>query len=89
MAAFDALDEVKNGEELVEVRLQLQDIARSEITRHRTRLASLTTEQQSAVEALLISTADLISHQVIDRIQSYPEAVRQKYVNVWSGVFAA
>ncbi|HAF15695.1 MAG TPA: hypothetical protein DHU55_07785 [Blastocatellia bacterium] len=85
----DAPAEVENGEDLVEIQLHLQDIARSEMTRHRKHLASLTTEQQSAVEALLISTADLISHQVIDRIQSYPEAVRKKCVSVWSGALVA
>ena len=89
MVALDALAETKTGEELVEVRLHLQNIARSEITRHRRHLASLTTEQQVAVEALLISTADLISRQMIDRIRSYPEAVRRKCVNVWNSAFVA
>lgn len=89
MVASETLTETASSEELIEVRLHLQDIARSEITRHRNRLASLTSEQQSAVEALLISTADLISHQVIDRMQSYPEAMRKKYVGVWSGAYAA
>lgn len=85
MAAFNALAEMEKGEDLVEVRLHLQDIARSELTRRRKPLASLTTQQQSAVEALLISIVDLISHQVIDGIQSYPEAVRKKCVSVLSG----
>lgn len=89
MAAFDAPAEMESRKKLVEVRLHLQDIARSEISRHRNRLASLTIEQQSAVEALLISTADLISHQVIDRLQSYPEAVQKKCVSVWTGALVA
>ena len=88
MAAFDTVIKMENDKELVEVRLHLQEIARSEITRHRKRLASLTTEQQSAVEALLISTADLISHQVVARVQSYPETVRRKCVSVWSDAVA-
>jgi hypothetical protein len=88
MAAFDN-PVGENGGDLVEVRLHLQDIARSEITRHRNRLASLTSEQQSAVEALLISTADLISQQVIVGIQSYPEAVRTRCVSVWGEACAA
>lgn len=89
MAAYDILDAKEEGEKLVEVQLQLQDIARSEITRYRGRLASLTTEQQSAVEALLISMADKISHQVIDRIQSYPDGLQMKYVSVWNSPVAA
>lgn len=80
---------MENDKELVEVRLQLQEIARSEITRHRRRLASLTTEQQSAVEALLLSTADMISHQLIDRLQSQPEALRKRCVRVWNSALAA
>ena len=51
MVAFNALDETENDDELVEVRLQLHDIAQSEITRHSNRLALLTTEQRSAVES--------------------------------------
>ena len=86
MAAFDIVTEMQNDKELVEVRLQ--EIARSEITRHRNRLASLTTEQQSAVEALLLSTTYLISQQFIDRLQSYPETVRRKCVSVWSDAIA-
>lgn len=89
MIASETLDEMKDGEQLVEVRLHLQDIARSEITRNRSRLASLSTEQQSAVEALLIATADLISRQVIDRVQTYPDAVRKECVSVWGGALAA
>ena len=89
MAVADILDEMESGEELSEVRLHLQDIARSEIIRHRNLLASLTAEQQSAVETLLISTADKISRQVIDRIQSYPQAVRIKCVSVWDPAIAA
>ena len=44
MAAFDAPAEMESRKKLVEVRLHLQDIARSEISRHRNRLASLTIE---------------------------------------------
>ena len=86
MVSLDAPAEMHNREEL---RIQLQDIARSEIRRHRNRLASLTTEQQLAVEALLLSTADLISHEVIVRVQSYPEAVQLNCVRVWASAFAA
>jgi hypothetical protein len=89
MTVYDLSNEIENGEEIEEVRLHLQHIAQSVITRHRGRLASLTTEQQSLVEALLISTADKISRQVIERIQSYPEAIRMKCVSVWDPPLAA
>ena len=83
MVAYNIVEETENGQEFGEVRLHLHNIARSEIIRHRRRLASLSTEQRSAVEALLISTVDKISGQLINRIQSYPEAVKMKCMSVW------
>lgn len=87
MIAFNPPAEIESTEELVEVQLHLQCIARSEIARHRNRLASLTAEQQSAVETLLISMVDSISLQVASGIQSYPEVIRKKTVGVWRGAF--
>jgi hypothetical protein len=72
-----------------QVRLTLQEIARAEITRHRRRLGQLTAEQQSAVEELLISTADQISGRLIQRLQDYPSDLRAKYLNVWNPQLAA
>jgi hypothetical protein len=74
---------MENPKELVEARIHLHAIARSEITRHRKRIASLTIEQQSTVESILISTVDLVSHHVFDVIENYPEGVRKKCVNSW------
>lgn len=87
MIALNAPAEIETTQELAEVQLHLQCIARSEIMRHRNRLASLTAEQQSAVEKLLLSMVDSISRQVASGIQSYPEAVRKKTVSVWRGAF--
>lgn len=84
MSSSGSLDDNENARGLDDVRLRLQDIARSEITRHRGSLGSLSAEQRSMVEALLIATADKISHQIIDRIQSFPEKVQMEYVRVWS-----
>lgn len=89
MIAFNATAETARAADLVEVQLHLQCIARSEITRHRNSLASLSAEQQSAVEELLISMVDSISVQVATGIQSYPEAVRKQTVSVWRGAFPA
>jgi hypothetical protein len=83
------LDQADEGQQLDQVRQCLQEIARAEIARHRRRLGPLTPEQESAVEALLVSTADQISRQVIDGVQSYPEHVRVKYVSVWKPLVAA
>jgi len=41
-----------------------QDIARAEFRKRRNRLGMLTAEQESAIEVLLMSTVDKISHHV-------------------------
>ena len=87
MISFKVPAEIESTEELLEVQVHLQCIARSEITRHRSRLASLTVEQQFAVEELLISMVDLISRQVATGVQSYPEGIRKKTASVWRGAF--
>ena len=76
--------ETGNGLELDQVRLHLQEIAIGEIVRHRHRLGPLSEAQQSAVEELLISTADQISSRLIQLIQQYPRDVRAKYLNLWN-----
>ena len=44
--------------------LEMQDIALSELARRRRRLGNLTSDQESAVETLLISTVSRISEIV-------------------------
>ncbi len=41
-----------------------QDIARAEFRKQRKRLGVLSAEQETAIEALLVSTVDKISHRV-------------------------
>ena len=84
MSFADRQSETDNGLDADQVRRNLQEIARAEINRHRSRLGPLTEEQQSAVEELLISTADQISGRLIQRIQEYPTDLRAKYLNVWN-----
>lgn len=76
--------EIDNNLDVDQVRRNLQEIARAEISRHRRRLGPLTQEQQSAVEELLISTADQISGRFIQRLQQYPSDRRAKYLNLWN-----
>ena len=89
MSLADQQNETKNGIDIDQVRRSLQEIARAEITRHRRRLGPLTEEQQSAVEELLISTADQISGRLIQRLQKYPRDLRDQYLSVWSPQLAA
>ena len=89
MSFADYQNETKNGLDVDQVRRNLQEIARAEITRHRRRLGPLTEEQQSAVEELLIATADQISRRLIQRIQKYPTALRAKYLDIWNSQLVA
>ena len=49
--------------------LEAQGIARSEMARRRRRLGSLTPEQESSIESLLISTVNKISEMVVDAME--------------------
>ena len=89
MSFVDHQSETDNGLDVDQVRRNLQEIARAEMTRHRRRLGPLTAAQQSAVEELLIATADQISGRLIQRIRRYPTALRAKYLNVWNSQLVA
>ncbi|PWT81300.1 MAG: glutamyl-tRNA reductase [Acidobacteria bacterium] len=56
------------------LRHKLQDIARTELDRQRGRLGKLTPEQEAAIEALLISTVNKISHPVLTQMRRSFEA---------------
>lgn len=51
------------------MREKFQEVARSEMVRHRKRLGVLTQEQESAIEALLMSTVNKISHPIINQMR--------------------
>jgi len=56
------------------LRQKLQDIAQAELERQRARLGTLTLEQEKAIEALLISTVNKISHPVLTQMRRSFEA---------------
>jgi glutamyl-tRNA reductase len=62
---------------------EFQDIARRELTRHRGRLGQLTPEQERAVESLLISTVNKISHPLVQQIERSFEIVETELVKTW------
>ena len=55
------------------MREQFQDVARAEMARQRKRLGVLTTEQETAIEALLLSTVNKISHPLISQMRRFYE----------------
>jgi glutamyl-tRNA reductase len=54
------------GRQIGAFRRELQEIARAEFERRRRQLGDLTPEQERAVEALLLATANKIAHPVIE-----------------------
>jgi hypothetical protein len=66
-----------------EIRLEWEQIARSEVTRHRRRLGLSTPEQESAVESVLISVAHHMFETVVQGAESCTTVDRLKYLNAW------
>ena len=53
------------GSTLGAIRRRFQDIARAEFRKQRKRLGVLSAEQEAAIETLLISAVNKISHRVV------------------------
>jgi glutamyl-tRNA reductase len=75
------------GPTLGALRDKLQEIARSEMTRQRQRLGQLTPEQERAIESLLMSTVNKISHPIIYRLKSSYDAGETDDVQAWRDIF--
>jgi glutamyl-tRNA reductase len=70
------------GPSIGAIRQQMQEIARAEFARHRAKL-NLTSEQEEAVEKLLISTANKISHPVMQSIRDAYDLGDEASVKAW------
>jgi glutamyl-tRNA reductase len=55
------------------MREKFQEVARSEMARQRNRLGVLTPEQEAAIEALLVSTVNKISHPILNQMRRFYE----------------
>jgi glutamyl-tRNA reductase len=69
------------------LRNKLQDIARAELTRQRNRLGPLTAEQETAVEALLVSTVNKISHPLLSHMRRSYDASDAETIQAWRDIF--
>jgi len=69
------------------LRNKLQDIARLELTRQRNRLGPLTAEQETAVEALLVSTVNKISHPLLSHMRRSYDASDAETIQAWRDIF--
>jgi glutamyl-tRNA reductase len=62
------------GPSIGALRQKFQDLARAELERQRSRLGTLTPQQEEAIEALLMSTVNKISHPVLSQMRRSIEA---------------
>ena len=69
------------------LRQKLQELARAEMDRHRNRLGNLTPEQAKAVEALLMSTVNKISHPVLNQMRRSYETSDSDTVQALRDIF--
>src|SRR5215813_12285998 len=66
---------------------KLHDLARAELERHRKRLGPLNAEQEVAIEALLVSTVNKISHPVLEQMKRTQEIGDAETVQALRDIF--
>ena len=69
------------------LRNKLQDIAKNELSRQRNRLGPLTAEQETAIEALLVSTVNKISHPLLSHMRRSYGASDAETIQAWRDIF--
>ena len=69
------------------LRNKLHDIAKLELTRQRNRLGPLTAEQESAIEALLVSTVNKISHPMLSHMRRSFDRSDADTIQAWRDIF--
>ncbi|HEY0099814.1 MAG TPA: glutamyl-tRNA reductase [Pyrinomonadaceae bacterium] len=82
-----ALRSLDLGPTVAALRQKLEEIARNELARQRGRLGELTPEQERAVEALLISTVNKISHPIINRLRRSHDTGEEENLKAWRNTF--
>lgn len=68
-------------------RQTLQDVAKIEFQRRRAQLGELTPEQERAIEALLLSTVNKISHPVLSQLRRSYDATDADKIEAWRDLF--
>jgi glutamyl-tRNA reductase len=59
------------GPSIGALREELQEVARAELARQRQRLGPLTSDQEAAVESLLMATVNKISHPILNQMRRF------------------
>ncbi len=82
-----ALRNLDIGPTVGALREKLQRLALDEFERHRSRLGTLTPEQERAIQAMLISSVNKISHPVIHRMRRSYDTGEDENVQAWRDIF--
>jgi glutamyl-tRNA reductase len=82
-----ALRDLDIGPTVGALKDKLRRIARDEFERQRSRLGELTPEQEQAIEAMLMSAVNKISHPVIHRMRRSYDAGEEGEVQAWRDIF--
>jgi glutamyl-tRNA reductase len=82
-----ALRALEIGPTLGALRQKLQDIARAEMVRQRNRLGQLTPAQESAIEAVLMSAVNKISHPVLTHMRRSYNTSDSESIQAWRDIF--
>ncbi|HVQ36080.1 MAG TPA: glutamyl-tRNA reductase [Pyrinomonadaceae bacterium] len=82
-----ALRALDIGPTIGALRQKLQDIAKLELKHQRSRLGPLTPEQEHAVEALLVSTVNKISHPLLSHMRRSYDASDFETIQAWRDIF--
>jgi glutamyl-tRNA reductase len=83
----EALRSLDLGPTVAALRGKLDEIARAELRRQRNRLGQLTPEQERAVENLLTSVVNKISHPVVNRLRRSHDTGDAENVQAWRDIF--
>jgi glutamyl-tRNA reductase len=87
MQFHQALRALDIGPTIGALRQKLQDIAKLELARQRNRLGSLSQEQERAIEALLMSTVNKISHPVLSHMRRSYDRSDPDTIQAWRDIF--
>ncbi|MFL6256519.1 MAG: glutamyl-tRNA reductase [Pyrinomonadaceae bacterium] len=84
---WKSLHDLRTGPTIASLKGRLQEIAGEELRRRRALLGPLSPEQERAVERMLASAVNKISHPLIQRLRHSLEAGDEESVRVWRDCF--
>lgn len=83
----DALTDLDVGQTVSALRQKIEEIAFSELNRHRNKLADITPEQEQVLKAMLTSTINKICHPIIQQLRNTYRNGDTEIMQVWRQTF--